>query len=221
VKRKPPGISDLIAARVKTTRRAPGAPASGPFLRISHGEPSAPQVSTSDSSNSADLPERAAVQIRTLIGKLNTVIRKGLASAIGANEVQVIQACIDKTVDAVATLLHSHRPSGTALYRGLDVSGFFDVRRGGRFDLIKNHLSIVGRIVTNATTVVAPPRRTAESLAVMRENLAAHQITQDDLDFAAQISRMTQLELLSHTSNQFSRPRPRSTTPILDHDSNE
>ena len=137
MKRKAPGISDLIAARVKTTRRAPGAPASGPFLRISRGDPAAPQASTS---NSADLPERVALQIRALIGKLNTVIRKGLASAIGANEVQVIQACIDKTVDAVANLIHSHRPAGTALFRALDVSGFFDVRRGGRFDSISSRI---------------------------------------------------------------------------------
>ena len=203
---------------MKTTRRAPGAPASGPFLRISRGDSVTPQPSPV---NSADLPERAALQIRALIGKLNTVIRKGLASAIGANEVQVIQACIDKTVDAVANLIHSHRPAGTALFRALDVSGFFDVRRGGRFDLIKNHLSLVGRIVTTATTVVTPLRRTPDSMAVTQENLAAHQITQDDLDFAAQISRMTQLDVLSHTSNQFSRGRPHGTTPFLDDSSDE
>lgn len=219
VKRKAPGITDLIAARVRTTRRPPGVPGDAPFLKLVRDDAAPAQVEKPRAN--LELPERVLTQIRTLTGKLNTVIRKAMSSAVGENEIQVIQACIDKTVDAVANLIHSHRPAGTALYRSLDIAGFFDMRRGGRFDLIKNHLSMIARIAASASTCLAPVRRSPHADEIARENAAASEITQDDLDFAAQISRMTQAEILAQTSNQFRRLRSAGQSPTLETFSNE
>jgi hypothetical protein len=202
MKRKTSDVSSLVAARLKTERKAP------PFLRL-HSRPNPAQDSVA-----ADCV-LVRDRIQDLLKKLGGVISVGQSrTGRSAEEFRLIQACIDTTVDAVELLLAETHPDGSMLAGELRAIGFFSMKTGGCNDVAKNGLDRLERTLTRSAACLSVTSSSPAIGEVAASNYSSnHSATNDDL--VEQISRLTRLDVLAQTCNQYSRASRRTTPEIL------
>lgn len=202
MKRKTSDVSSLVAARLKTVRKAP------PFLRL-HSRPDPAR----DSAATACVLVRDKIQ--DLLEKLGGIIAAGRArTGRSAEEFRLIQACIDTTVDAVELLLAETHPDGSTLAGELRAIGFFSIKTGGCNDVAKNGLDRIERTLSRSAACLSVASSSPAIGEIAASNYSAtHSATDDDL--VEQISRLTRLDVLAQTCNQYSRTTPRTTPDIL------
>ena len=155
-------------------------------------------------------------QVTSLLSKLRDVIHTGRARpGRPAQELRLIQACADTTVDAVELLLARTRLDGSTLAGELRAIGFFSIKTGGCHDVAKNGLDRLERIVERAAALFCVASHSPIIGEVAAENCNSTYTATHDSDLAAQISRLTQLDVLAQTSSQYARPSPRRMPDIL------
>jgi hypothetical protein len=220
--RKPSKPTPLIAARIHTNRRAPGRhsdPRDSPVLRLATSE---------SGENPADATESPAFeglkQIHALLTRLQQVIATAhINECRNVAELGLLQGCIDKTADAVSAI--SAGLTGPQR-KGLIVAGIADLsslRTGGRASLARTTLAaartamdgLVGRVESsmgwNRPISVDDLLAGKIGRQVAHENAQASGTAADD-EFARQISRLTQLDVLSQTRGSYSRRPARNGT---------
>jgi hypothetical protein len=202
MKRKTSDISNLVAARLKTARKAP------PFLRL-HSRPDPAQ----DSAATACVLVRDKIQ--DLLEKLGGIIAAGQAKpGRPAEEFRLIQACIDTTVDAVELLLAESHPDGSTLAGELRAIGFFSMKTGGCNDVAKNGLDRLEHTLTRSAACLSVSSSSTAIGEVAASNYSSTNSAASD-DLVEQISRLTRLDILTQTCNQYSRTPPRTTPEFL------
>jgi len=219
----------LIAARVRAARRPPSPgedSAPPPYLRLANGNNSGDVAARPEQETSSVDP----TQIQALMVKLQGVVRTAeIGDCRNVAEIRLLQDCIDATVDAISLLVAG---LGADDRRKLVSSGSQDVaclRTGGRYSLAKATTATVRRMVDRALAGLESafglnqPWSVDALLAgtIAQANVDANASAVNDAEFARQISQLTQLDVLSQTSGQHSRPARKKTFSILEIDPND
>jgi len=190
-------ISSLVAGRIRPVRKAP------PGLRLH------------DNADSCDQGVLSHDQVQGLLARLHGVMSAAQAkSSPTSEEFLLIQACIDTAVDAIDLLLARTSPDGSMLSGELRAVGFFSMKTGGCHDVAKNSLDHIQQIIDRAISLFTESSQSPAIGEVAAANYSAVQTAAEDADLAEVIGRLTQLDVLSQTSSQFSR-RPGRNQPDI------
>lgn len=197
--RRPSNISSLVAGRIRPVRKGP------PGLRLR---------SSQDHSEQGVLLQD---QVQGLLTKLGNVVSAArTAPSHTAEDLRLVQACIDTTVDAIDVLLAQTSPDGFMLSGELRAMGLFSMKSGGCNDVARTTLEQLQKIIDRSASLFTVSSRAPAIGEVAAANYDASQTATGDADLAETISRLTQIEVLTQTSNQYSHKSHRTPPDIFE-----
>jgi len=221
VKRSESPLASLVSARLKARRRPPAtqgqAGADSAHLKLvgnsgeSRSAPANPAVSRADASPGAIA---APIAIRDWLSRLAEIIEElRAADALSAKETAVLQSCIDLGLAAIDMVAGADAVLGpqinTRVLGALAGQPLASLRSGQTHCIDAARLEAISGIVRNATAQISavclrhegsPEDPASGNRDVAMENLAASARTCSDVNFAAQISRLTRLDVLAQTT---------------------
>lgn len=228
----PSNIANLVAARLRPVRKAP--PYSlrhtlstadrhdeGPDPSLfGQGAPTRSEYPRSETGATPPLDLPCVLtqdQVQSLLGKLRGVISAAQArSSHPAEAFRLIQACVDTTVDAVELLLAETHPDGSMLAGELRAVGFLSMKSGGCNDVAKNGLDRLEKVIDRAASLFCVTSQSPAIGEVAAANYASTRTATNDAELAEEISRLTQLDVLTQTCNQYARTPSRLAPNVLE-----